>query len=57
MGRNDAPKIPPLKGEGDHAQHGGGVSAFEESRLAYHLALTLIPLHRFAVALPFQGRN
>jgi hypothetical protein len=57
MVRGDGRENPPPKGEGDHAQHGGGVSASANNRPTTRLDATLIPLHRFAVPLPFQGRN
>ena len=59
MGKGDVVKIPPPEGEGDRdaQRRGGGVSASSKEPLTMSLAPTLIPLHRFAVPLPFQGRS
>ncbi|MBV9883336.1 MAG: endonuclease domain-containing protein [Sphingomonadaceae bacterium] len=41
---------PPLKGEGDHAQHGGGVSALERDAASAAHPLPLTPLHHLPSA-------
>jgi hypothetical protein len=47
-----ATAFPPLKGEGDHAQHGGGVSAYPNYAAS---AATLTPLRQASPATSPHG--